>query len=1109
MISLKNIWTISIYESKVLWRNWFFRIIAIAGVLFVTLFNVLVFSQADTPRWEALSNSWMMPLSTMVIISIPQVAAVIFLATGLIKKDKKVDTNEVFFVRPITNLDYVFGKALALFKLFFALNMVLVGISAIVNVTSSVTVFNPVAFILFPLLVSLPSIVFTTGISFLLVTLLRNQPISIVLLLGVSAVELIYYFDQFSNILDFMAFRLSLYPSEIAGFVGADFTFVQRGFYLLTGIALLFATSFFLDRLASHKRVKIATGVLSIVLLAGCAFIMTHLWQMRQGPISERKAMVSMNNQWAKVPNVTILSNDLEIEMAMGSLSASANMVVKNNTAQPIDSMYFTLNPSLDVDELIVDNQQVNYREQLQVVSVTQGIRLAPGEQKKITIRYHGTINEAVAHLDVNQKRYEEAYDYFMYSLFKKYAFLQSDYALLTKDVMWYPDTHINYSTDAPAQERLSFIDFSLKVRTPDGLRAISQGKMEEQEGSYQFRPEFPLPQLSLIIGQYEKKEISVDSVSYAVYHYPQHDYFSEQLEHLGDTINYLIKDLANEYEDAQKLHYPFGRLQFVEVPYHYTAYDKVYESHQAYLQPEMVFYPEKGGDIHEFDFRRQMEDMNRQARQKNQTLSDKQKEANIFNNLIKKIYTRQIGNDWVVEGRNQDEPDYALFPNYYSYNAGIVSEEWTLLNRSIATYLQNDQKARTDFSRNLNGISFTEECNELMRKSTLSEILTTAEFNQIVKSISLKSQYLFSYLGQLVGDEVFKAFLFEWVNTHQHQLTDYQDFRTAVEQRFSLDIQPIIQKVYSDTTQAAFEVLNVQKYEVLDGERKRYQILMAIVNSGENDGVIEVKFNMNEKRDEFRRSEINEAVEQEEAGKLTVIEKGQIKQLGFLLDEKPHEISLNTIISRNIPSVINIPVGTIKKNESITLFEGERSITDVPKSAQYEVIVDNEDEGFSTFSPIEPTYLRAYLDSRKEEEQKYYGNWFRSYSKWLATTGSDFYGSVVRSAHFTRSGSGEKTTTWTPDLKEEGFYDIYVYMKGKNQNEFMGRDGENRQFNYHYIIKHGDGTDNIQYNISNAEPGWNFLGSYYFNTSGGSISLTDECDLRTVYADAIKWVKQ
>src|SRR5882757_4763764 len=101
MMSFKNISTILSYESKVLWRNWFFRIVALAGVGFVTIFNMVEFSELNQPIWRSswykMANGWILPYSSLLIISIPQAAAVIFLATGLIKKDKKLDTNEVFF----------------------------------------------------------------------------------------------------------------------------------------------------------------------------------------------------------------------------------------------------------------------------------------------------------------------------------------------------------------------------------------------------------------------------------------------------------------------------------------------------------------------------------------------------------------------------------------------------------------------------------------------------------------------------------------------------------------------------------------------------------------------------------------------------------------------------------------------------------------------------------------------------------------------------------------------------------------------------------------------------------------------------------------------------
>jgi hypothetical protein len=1111
MISIKTILTISSYESKVLWRNWFFRIVALLGVAFVTIFNLAEFSELDMPNWQLLANGWLLPYTTLILISIPQAAAVIFLATGLIKKDKKLDTNEVFFVRPISNLDYVVGKALALFKLFFLLNVVLLCIPLVIGLTNPFATVNPMAFIIYPLLTSIPSIVFTTGIAFLLVTVIRNQPISIVLLIGIAGVQLIYYFDKFSNILDFTGFRISMLASEISGFVNIEFALWQRAFYLITGIAFLFVTGFLLDRLSGHRASHNATAIIGLVLLLLSSLIMVNLWYMRQNPLDMRQDMITANGAWTNQPNIAISSHTIALEWAGGEILTTSDMQVRNNTNQPLDTIFFTLNPRLIVDSVLVDEKPAMFSRDLQIISLTKNISIGPGDEAKVRIKYHGSILEQAAHLEVDQKRYEAANEFVIFSLPKKYAFLEDDFVLLTKDVLWYPDTEVGYNRVSATRQRQSFIDFELKVKVPEGKTAVSQGQLAMHDNTYKFKPEYPLPHISLVIGAYLKKEIVIDSVAYSVFHYPKNDFFLRHLDQIADTLGYLITDVANEYEDAQKLSYPFKRLQFVEVPIQFTAYNKIYENHQAFLQPETVFWPEEGGEIRQFDFRRQLRDMNRQASNTNQVLTDKQKQANIFNDLIRKVFTKQIGERWVYEGYDIDNADYSLFPNYYDFNSGIVSTDWSLLNRSIGTYLRNDKQIQNDYSREINGISFTEECNTLMRSSSLTKILTEAEFSKINKSVTLKSQYLFSYLGHTIGESNFKAFLYDWVNEHQHQLNSYEEFRSAMLERFNIDIDPVIRQVYSETSQPAIEILDVQKYEVMDGDRKRFQVLVKAKNSGDTDGVLEVKFNSKQDSDEddYRYARVNEEVAEEAPGDLSVIKQGETKLFGFLLDEKPSVLTINTIISQNIPSVINMSMGTLSKREGGILFDGERVIDIEKEPRSYEVIVDNEDPGFSSFSPIKPTILKAYIDSRKDVEQKYYGEWDSSYARWLATTGSDFYGSVIRSAHFTRSGSGDKIATWTPQLHEEGFYDIYVYMRGKNQNTYVGREGDGGQFDYHYTVHSGDGTDNIKFNITNAEPGWNYLGSYFFNKSGGSISLTDQCELWTVYADAVKWVKQ
>jgi hypothetical protein len=1112
MISVKNILTISSFESKVLWRNWFFRIVALLGIGFLTIFNLGVFSELNSPQWFVLANGWLLPYTNLAFIAIPQAAAVIFLATGLIKKDKKLDTNEVFFVRPISNLDYVLGKAMALFKLFFLLNVALLCIPLIVGLTSPVATVNPMAFVIYPLLTSIPTIIFTTGIAFLLVTVIRNQPISIVLLIGIAGVQLIYYFDKFSNILDFTAFRLSMMASEMLGFVDIGFAIWQRTFYVVTGIACLFFTAFLLDRLSGRRTAHHATALTGTVLLALSCFIMVRLWDMRQQSIASRQAMIEVNGRWTNVPNIDVTAHAIALEWAGDEIISTSDMVVTNPAGELLDTIYFSLNPELTVDAVFINDEPVEFKRVLQIVSVSKGIHLEPGEEANVRIQYHGGVTQLVAHLEVDQKRYENAYEFLLFSLPKKYAFLEDDYVLLTKDVFWYPDTELGYNRESPTRSRRSFIDFELSVKAPAGKTAISQGEAAISGDVYQFKPEYPLPHISLVIGDYLKKEITVDSVVYSVFHYPKNDFFVKHLDQLTDTLNYLISDIANEFEDAQKLSYPFKRLQFVEVPLLFTAYNKIYESHQAAIQPETVFLPEEGGVIRQFDFRRQLKDMTKQAAKANQVLTDKQKQANVFNDLIRKVFTKQTGSRWVYEAQDFDNADYSLFPNYYDFNSGIASEDWALLNRSIATYLRNDKQIQNDYSREINGISFTEECNTLMRTSSITKILTEADFSKISKSLALKSQYLFFYLGQIIGESNFKSFLYDWVNTHQHQINSYEEFRTSMLAQFNVDVDPIIRQVYSETSQPAFEILDVQKYEVTDGDRKRYQVIVKAKNSGNSDGVLEFRFNHKNESDndnDNNYSGVNKEAAEETPGRLAVIKQDETKMFGFVLDEKPNDITINTIISRNIPSVINMSMGTLSRREGGLLFDGERVVEDGEISNRYEVIVDNEGPGFTSFSPIEPTMLKTYLDNQKGGEKKYYGSWDRSYSRWLATTGSDFYGSVIRSAHFTRSGDGGKIATWTPELKEEGFYDIYVYMRGKNQNEFMGRDGDGRQFNYQYIIYSGDGTDNIKYNITNAESGWNYLGSYYFNKTGGRVSLTDECEQRTVYADAVKWVRQ
>ncbi len=130
------------------------------------------------------------------------------------------------------------------------------------------------------------------------------------------------------------------------------------------------------------------------------------------------------------------------------------------------------------MDAILLNDKPTDFNREVQIVSVSKGVGIEPGQEVKVQIKYHGPILELAAHLEVDQKRYETANDYLIFSLPKKYAYLEDDYALLTKDVMWYPDTEVGYNRISASKERQSFIDFELSAKALAGTMPISQGEV-------------------------------------------------------------------------------------------------------------------------------------------------------------------------------------------------------------------------------------------------------------------------------------------------------------------------------------------------------------------------------------------------------------------------------------------------------------------------------------------------------------------------------------------------------------------------------------------------------------------------------------------------------
>jgi ABC-type transport system involved in multi-copper enzyme maturation permease subunit len=200
MAFLHNIRTVAKYEAKTLRRSWFFRLFSIGALIIFTFFNIGMFSPIGNESWNMLAISASVPLINLYLLNIAQSIVVIFLAADFLKRDKKLDTNEVLYTRSMSNFEYVIGKTWGILRLFLGLDLIILLLGLIVNITSKAMTIDFMAYIYYLLIICVPTILFSLGLAFMLMSVLRNQAITFLLLLGYAALNMFYLYFRMGSI---------------------------------------------------------------------------------------------------------------------------------------------------------------------------------------------------------------------------------------------------------------------------------------------------------------------------------------------------------------------------------------------------------------------------------------------------------------------------------------------------------------------------------------------------------------------------------------------------------------------------------------------------------------------------------------------------------------------------------------------------------------------------------------------------------------------------------------------------------------------------------------------------------------------------------------------
>ncbi len=266
---MHNIRTVARYEAKTLRRSWFFRLFSIGALFIFTFLNIGFFSPVGDQPWAFISIPSSIPLFNLYLLNIGQAIVVIFLASDFLKRDKKVDTNEVLYTRSMSNFEYITGKTWGILKLFLGLDIIILCIGLLMNIIVKDMQVDILSYLWYLLIICVPTIIFSLGLAFMLMSVIGNQAITFLVLLGIAALNMFWLWYRAGSIFDYMAFGLPVFKSGITGFGNIIQILNQRLIYLFSGLSFILATILMFKRLPQSKIHRVISVVLMFIFLSG------------------------------------------------------------------------------------------------------------------------------------------------------------------------------------------------------------------------------------------------------------------------------------------------------------------------------------------------------------------------------------------------------------------------------------------------------------------------------------------------------------------------------------------------------------------------------------------------------------------------------------------------------------------------------------------------------------------------------------------------------------------------------------------------------------------------------------------------------------------------
>lgn len=1118
-MNLFAIWILAGYEARLLWRSWALRLALLLPAFVLTVLNIGLATEVGRGPYHFRAFSGALPLMNIKLLNVVLGAIAAFLGTEYIKRDRQLDSSQTVFVRSFSNADYTLGKIAGALVMFLGLHAAVLLLVGINHRFFSPTVFAWKPYGLYTAAITLPTLVFSAGLAGLVIALIRHQAVAFVLVLALQALSLILAGGRLFHTLDIFAFHIPLAYSDFIGLGAAGPWLRLRAAHLLAGMLCVGLTSLLSHRL---RQSRLATALTVLVVAgSGAAAAWGLYWHVVQQQSAGRtRAEWRDRMQTAAAwPAPAVRSCSLDVEHERRQLQITADLVVEAPPGIPLDTLTFTLNPGLKVQNITVDGGPAAYRRDGPLLRIAAQPPLAGRDSCRVRLDYAGCLDGRFAYLDIPPEQYRQTRWLWIYSLPREYAVVDGTLLHLTPEVAWYPMAGVPPGAAFPAAGHRDYMRYSAAVTTPLGWTAFSQGHCSVDTLTCRLRHRFvsekPVPQLSLTAGPYACRSVTVDSVIYRLGYLPGHAFFDAYLDSLAPALPATIRELRTDYESRLGLEYPYARLTLVEVPIHIQTFPRLWTRAHESVQPELVYLHEMGTLCIGADFQRVRRRARWSQERANQVEQASELQAAYFKRFarIELLGTEDPGFR-EQQGLTGIGTRYQILPNFVGFITHVGSARWPVLGYAFESYFaERVAPPENIWARRWTGLTESEHAALLLRDHSLSEILADAELDpeRCQAVVRAKGRQLLMAMAAVAGPDRFGAALFQLLRRHRYAAIPEDDWLELLERLSGRRAAEMVDSWYNDAELFGCKVGETEAYLVRDGERTRTQVKLELANPTPVDGLVKLNLRFRLARTRARWTRGSEPAEYEQ---LIPLRAGTLARVGVVVDPQVAELIVDTFVSRNLPALIQVPLGEQRLRRDVTPIAGVQvdTLPDNVTTVPTEYIIDNEDSGFQTLETAEPNLLRRvltrYLDLDEGRDEYVPLRVHDAPGAWRTTTDPRLYGEFVRSAAFKKSGDGRARAVWITHIDSPGMYDLFYHCGVlESLRQFRWR-RHRRGGEYRFRVTHAAGTDAVQLPGTDAREDWNYLGTFRLQADTARVELLDEGPRAAVIADAVKWVR-